>query len=301
MIHRRSQRRSRALCCLGIACTAVLAASCVLVPESSPLQLERRHERTLASPAREPQNGVQPDDLQLYRLYQMCLAVWRRRDQFADTGWELRYHYQEQTNTQSLILEQNDTLYLVFRGSDVGRSEVDRRHNGMIVRRRPGFGSLRGNVRVHSGFLEKYQSVRDDLLQIAAQSEASRIVTVGHSAGGALALLAFIDLLDVEPDRTLYTVGFGAPRVLNRAGARFLERSGLEDRILRVVNGADLVTRLPPAILGYRHAGNRIEISEITGLRVASGYDHRSGYEPSLRQRAERAGAGDDFFATYRR
>lgn len=241
------------------------------------------------------------DDLQLYRLYQMCLAAWRQRDHFVQTGWRLRYVFEEETNTQLLILEEDDTLYLVFRGSDMGRSELDRRHNSMIVRRRPGFGDLPGNVRVHTGFLNKYRSIREQVLDVVSESKSSGIVTVGHSAGGALALLAFFDLLDLEPERTLYTVGFGAPRVVNRAGARLVGQSDLARRIVRVVNGADMVPRMPPAFLGYRHAGARVEISENAGLRLVSGYDHRSGYEPSLRHRAELAGAGEDFFVPYRR
>lgn len=290
--------------CLAFACVALLTASCVIVPEPSPLQAAAHTTKPLTDAAvatAETAADASLDDLYLYQLYQMCLAVWRRREQFAETGWELRYLFDEDTNTQALILEEDDTLYLVFRGSDVGRSEADRRHNNMIARRRPGFGDLPGNVRVHTGFLKKYRSVRDELLQIAARSEASGIVTVGHSAGGALALLAFLDLLQLEPERTLHTVGFGAPRVLNRAGARFIAQSGREDRILRVINGADLVPRLPPAVLGYRHVGTAIEISENTGLRFASGYDHRSGYEPSLRRRAAQAGAGDEFFSVYQR
>ena len=260
----------------------VAAASCVVVPAPS--------QQTVML-------GGSVTDSELYRLFQMCRAAWRERDEFLETGWQLEYRLDEATNTLLLLIEQDSTLYVIFRGSQVRRSDLDRSYNTMIARRRPGFGGLPRDVRTHIGFTTKYLGIRQTVLREVQRSTASRIVTVGHSAGGALALLAFVDLLDVEPQRLSYTVSFGAPRVFNRAGVSFLQPQ--QHRIVRVVNGADIVPRLPWRLFGYRHVGRQIDIGGNGGLRLASQFDHDPGYEYSLRQRARAAGADQQFFSAF--
>ncbi|TVR30921.1 MAG: lipase family protein [Spirochaetaceae bacterium] len=258
------------------------AASCVVVPAPS--------QQTVML-------GGSVTDSDLYRLFQMCRAAWRQRDEFLETGWQLEYRLDEATNTLVLLIEQDSTLYVIFRGSQVRRSDLDRSYNTMIARRRPGFGGLPRDVRTHIGFTTKYLGIRQTVLREVQRSSASRIVTVGHSAGGALALLAFVDLLDVEPQRLSHTVSFGAPRVFNRAGVSFLQPQ--QHRIVRVVNGADIVPRLPWRLFGYRHVGRQVDIDANGGVRIASQFDHDPGYEHSLRQRARAAGADQEFFSAF--
>ncbi|TVQ38637.1 MAG: lipase family protein [Spirochaetaceae bacterium] len=260
----------------------LLYGACMVVPPPSQLTAE-------LSPA--------VDDTELYRLFQMCRAAWRERTEYRNTDWTLNYLADQETNTLVLIIEERHTLFVVFRGSQMRRSEIDRRFNTMIVRRKPRFGRLPPNARTHIGFSTKYLGVREQVKEAVSGSTARRIVTVGHSAGGALATLAFVDLLDLEPQRMAYAVTFGAPRVFNRAGARALKE--YRQRIIRVVNGADIVPRLPSVLLGYRHVGQVIEISHDTGLRFASQHDHDIGYESALRERARAAGADAQFFAPF--
>lgn len=223
--------------------------------------------------------SLEPQDI--YGMFHMCQAAWRRRDAYRDSGWILEYHEHPETNTQVLFIEERDTLYVVFRGSQFRISETDRRHNTMIVRRRPEIEAFSRSVRTHMGFTEKYHAVRDAVLSRARTSTARRIMTVGHSAGGALAILAFADFLTHEPDRISHAVTYGMPRLLNRAGAR--ELSSYQNRIVRVINGADPVPRVPAALFGYRHVGTVIQIGSREGLSLVSFADHNTGYPGALR------------------
>lgn len=81
-----------------------------------------------------------------------------------------------------------------------------------------------------------------------AQADGSLLLT-GHSLGGALAILAASRLTGAGYRLGLYT--FGAPRV---GDSGFVAATAGIDHA-RYVNGGDLVTRIPPERLGYRHGG----------------------------------------------
>jgi len=101
--------------------------------------------------------------------------------------------------------------------------------------------------RVHAGFAEAARSVlpqvRDWLRGAALQH--SRLILAGHSLGAALATLAATVL------QPAMLVTLGSPRV---GDADFV--SVLADlHVMRIVDGCDVVTQLPPALSFYAHAG----------------------------------------------
>ena len=74
-----------------------------------------------------------------------------------------------------------------------------------------------------------------------------------NSLGGALATLAVAELRENLPISGLYT--FGSPRVGKDDFVRQLESNNFGKRTFRVVNGNDLVPRVPPSLQGYHHVG----------------------------------------------
>ena len=80
---------------------------------------------------------------------------------------------------------------------------------------------------MHAGFLTSYNSVartvvnsvRDQLNQHAGY----KVVTVGHSLGGALASLAAVALKANFPDVPLRVYTYGQPRTGDRAYANLVE------------------------------------------------------------------------------
>jgi triacylglycerol lipase len=127
---------------------------------------------------------------------------------------------------------------LVFRGTDGWRDW------GANLRvyptRREGAG------RVHRGFQRALDGVWQQVSDALREFRGELVIT-GHSLGGALAVLAASRLAPAA----VYT--FGAPRVADAAFAR-----GLADTCaFRVVHGADIVPKVPPAsgLTVFRHVG----------------------------------------------
>ena len=93
------------------------------------------------------------------------------------------------------------------------------------------------------------------------------LYVTGHSLGGALASLAayYIDR-DLKPSvQGLYT--FGSPRVFDHdMSTGFGESSPYP--AFRFVNSADIVTRVPPAVFGFRHSGDMCYLSRTGELKA---------------------------------
>ena len=130
-------------------------------------------------------------------------------------------------------------------------------------------------ARVHAGFAAAYASVRrhvraavEAALQGREAGPATTLLITGHSLGGALATLCAADVAESwaaaglpasrRPLLLLHT--FGSPRVGDaRFAARFAQ---LVPHALRIVAGKDLVPSLPPAALGFAHAGAGVHLPE---------------------------------------
>ncbi len=118
------------------------------------------------------------------------------------------------------------------------------------------------NVRIHRGFLKSYTEAKIfDAISKYITDEIKDIELTGHSYGGALALICAADLLCHFPDKNYDVVVFGAPRIGNRAFAKFYN-SHLPYTV-RIENGNDIITKLPPPIFGYRHVGEKFHIGTV--------------------------------------
>jgi triacylglycerol lipase len=95
-----------------------------------------------------------------------------------------------------------------------------------------------GVGKVHIGFLDVYNRIRPSLLTVLRPLITAPVVIVGHSLGGALALLLAADL---APFSTVYT--FASPRVGDTVfAAEFDSRS---PNCVRIVNEGDVVPHVP--------------------------------------------------------
>ena len=110
--------------------------------------------------------------------------------------------------------------------------------------------------KVHRGF----KSEVDDLwpmLETALMSNDQPLWFCGHSLGGAMATICagrcFLSHIESIPEQ-LYT--YGSPRVGNK---RYINYVKLDH--YRYVNNNDIVTRVPPGLLGYRHCGSEVYIN----------------------------------------
>ena len=91
-----------------------------------------------------------------------------------------------------------------------------------------------------------------------ASNPTAEIFVTGHSLGGALAVLAAVDIKhNISPNTkvTLYT--YGQPRVGNDEFSDFIF-SKLDQTYVRVTHYDDAVAHGPPRISGFKHAGNEL-------------------------------------------
>lgn len=116
----------------------------------------------------------------------------------------------------------------------------------------------------HRGFLRVWKAIRDEVeLKVAEEIKKNinieKIICVGYSHGAALSVLATEDLTYIYGN-IVNGYGFGGPRVI--WGIVPKEVKERLKYFVSIRNIPDLVTHVPPMILGYRNAGTLIKIGE---------------------------------------
>ena len=120
--------------------------------------------------------------------------------------------------------------------------------------------------KVHGGFLTVWKDMQNAIEGsvaeiLASHPEIKKIVLVGYSHGGALAVLATEDMEYLFGDR--YEVsgyGFGAPRVLWGIVPEEVKHRLRNFTTIR--NIPDIVTHVPPMVFGFRNAGTLVKIGK---------------------------------------
>ena len=109
------------------------------------------------------------------------------------------------------------------------------------------------------GFLKEWEALLPQVLpevqKLMVQFPTYSVWVTGHSLGGAVATLCALDIksvLNVDPN--VYT--YGAPRVGNKGFAQFYDL--LVPNTFRIVNGHDLVPRVPIIALGFYHVSTEV-------------------------------------------
>lgn len=125
--------------------------------------------------------------------------------------------------------------------------------------------------KVHRGFKREVDTIWP-LIEKELESNTKPLWFCGHSLGGALATICsgrcVLSYLKMEPVG-LYT--FGSPRVGCR---KYVNHVPL--RHFRWVNNNDIVTRVPPVLLGYRHSGTEQYLDRHGRLRDLKGWRRAS-------------------------
>lgn len=90
----------------------------------------------------------------------------------------------------------------------------------------------------------------------------SSVTVVGHSLGGALALLDGVFLsMHLPSNVTVKVVTFGMPRVGNQAFANFVD-SRLSGLVTHVNNKKDPIPTVPGRGLGFHHPSGEVHIQD---------------------------------------
>ena len=120
--------------------------------------------------------------------------------------------------------------------------------------------------RVHSGFHSEVNELWP-LLEQQIKENQRPMWFAGHSLGGAMAAVCAVRCkISPIPSNPQAIFTFGAPRVGDRSYSSYLKV-----KHYRWVNNNDIVPRVPPRWLGYRHMGQEIYINRhgrISDLRM---------------------------------
>lgn len=139
------------------------------------------------------------------------------------------------------------------------------------------YRAMKGLWFCHRGFLKVWKSIEPYIAYDILDHTITKIDIIGYSHGGAIAQLCYEYVKYNRPDVEVTGVGFGSPRVL----WGFAQKSVMERfaGFVIVRNGKDIVTYLPPCILGFRHIGTVLKIGKSEGL-IADHYPER--YQEAL-------------------
>jgi hypothetical protein len=137
--------------------------------------------------------------------------------------------------------------------------------------------------RCHRGFLKVWKSIIPYIDKILLKNEFVSCVITGYSHGGALSALCFEYVWYNYPDirDKIFGFSFGSPKIFY--GKKNYDM--LKDRFskyINVVNSDDIVAKVPPSFLGYKHMGKVLYIGN--GRKLFSVNSHKpENYMTALR------------------
>lgn len=166
-----------------------------------------------------------------------------------------------------------EKLTLLFEWSN---GETDWRYN-FTFPAKP-YRDMKNKWFCHRGFLKVWKSIEPHLKDYIFDLTVTEIDIVGYSHGGAIAQLCFEYVKFNRPDVEVTGYGFGSPRVLWGFASKTVKERFKGFKIIR--NGKDLITHLPPVLLGFHHVCEVVRIGESKGLIK----DHyRGNYENAMK------------------
>jgi hypothetical protein len=195
---------------------------------------------------------------------------------------KIQYIQNNDQNLSGFIGYRDGKIVISFKGID-GFASLAKEFNPTTVDMQLNNGQT---AQVHSEFYSACQSIISNVVSsletVKNEYPDASVYLTGHSLGGAVALLASIELESrgiVGWDKlNVYT--FGQPRVGDQVFADFLNsRSGAT--FLRITNKFDMIPSLPPRLLSYTH------------------HQYIALYEDNKRQECSKAEEEEKCFAFY--
>ena len=160
---------------------------------------------------------------------------------------------------ECLVVRNKTDMWIAFRGTEPTK------FNDLMADLKIIKNSAVAGGKVHGGFQEEvndlWPKVLAELEQNSQLKKPKNVYMCGHSLGAAMAT---ISATRYEP-KALFT--FGSPRV---GGRKFIKNIHCEHH--RFVNNNDIVTKVPPALLRFKHHGNLHYFNAYGQLRTLTGW-----------------------------
>ena len=161
----------------------------------------------------------------------------------------------KKTDTQGFLVIIEKELMIYFRGTEVEKKQdwiTDIKCNQLVYP----YNNVNSKIKVHNGFITAYKSVRGYVHNFIKmnRNNIEKITVLGHSLGGALAILCSIDIQYnfSEYSKELFVYTYGAPKVGNKEFVESYNKRMLNKNRIYLRN--DVVPKLPP-LTNYKHVG----------------------------------------------
>lgn len=147
------------------------------------------------------------------------------------------------------------------------------------------FPGIDSSIQVHNGFADAHARAAPDVLSAVQETLSSHpgasVTMVGHSLGGALALLDSVFLpLHLPTGTGFKTVTYGMPRVGNQEFANYVDAHVTSlnggTGLTHVNNQRDVVPIVPGRFLGFVHPSGEVHIQDDNSWDACPGQDNDS-------------------------
>jgi len=272
-----------------------LGKICKSIPRNRQAHFDRRDGSNVAFKNRIPSLRDANDAV---LLSQLVYKVRRKesssfnKDAYKHLELHCSYILDDKSGLQVMVVTSKSSKFVavVFRGSD---EWSDWNNNRKVIQVQ--FGPKENSslkfpwtidnlVRVHRGFNyivfgnNRFQKLADALETARRENPGYKVVFTGHSLGGACSILAGVYMAWSMPDCEVSILPFGSPRVGNFAFKEWVEE--MENvSLFRYALQNDIVSRLPPAFLGYVHVGHFVHLE---ADRPKAYYRHRGDNDLEL-------------------
>ncbi len=142
----------------------------------------------------------------------------------------------------------DDTFCVCFFSTN---SKLDWLFNFWFFHKTIPYDGTNEKIKVHSGFIDAYKSVREELADRFKKSGKSKVFVCGHSLGGALTQLFALDTQYNFPEAEIDSVSFGAPKVGNSEFVRSF--NGRCPNNIREAYGNEFTLSVPFNFMGFKH------------------------------------------------
>ena len=215
-------------------------------------------------------------DLNLANKFAKCAEIAYRDKEAKEEYKSLGYTHHlfiENDGAQCHVVWNKDEITICFRGTEPSElSDVLADLNALPKR------SMTDGW-VHRGFRKELDKLWDHVKALAEKHVDKKLYVCGHSLGAAMATICTSRIEEFRDVEELYT--YGSPR----AGTKSFVK-GIRTTHWRFVNNNDIVTRVPLALMGYKHHGTLCYINHYGKIRKMTAWqrvkDKWRGYKSGL-------------------
>ena len=175
---------------------------------------------------------------------------------FCPEGKIIKFIDNDKTGVQCAIIDNNNNLYIVFRGTD---SYTDCLYDSICCKT---YLEIDDNtiIGIHTGFYTQFEYIYKEIIDIILEyiNKDYNIYITGHSLAHSLSVLLSYFIADFTT-KNIKIITFGGPKIGNYEWKLTFE-SKKNLLLYRVINCDDIVTTIPN--INYYHVGIPIYISK---------------------------------------